>query len=166
MSDGGDETDGDKEIAGFLADHFELRDILVAAAALMLDRISAGKYRDVRCEITGLQRDFFRGSLNAYGQRAMLAALQRRRVRFKRKLDKRYGRLRDFAARARYGNRRSTGIESDRRKDEQGSGRGSEHQRRLATNCYLIGVGVTAEALAEDLKAIRQRREARRGGYF
>src|SRR5215471_5380626 len=119
MSQGGDEPDGDKEIAGFLADHFELRDILLAAAALMLDRISAGKYSDVRCEITGLQRDFFCGSLNAHGQRAMLAALQRRRIGFENKLYKRYGKLRHFATRARYGNRCRAGIYIGGRKNSQ-----------------------------------------------
>src|SRR5215510_3223061 len=100
MSQGGDEPDGDKEIAGFLTDHFELRDILVAAAALMLDRISAGKYSDVRCEITGLQRFFFCGPLTAHGQGGMPPAFKRRRVRFKRNLNKLYGSLGALAARA------------------------------------------------------------------
>jgi len=49
------------------------------------------------------------------------------------------------------------------RKHDQRSWRSCEHDRRLSRDRHFIGVGIAAETLPEELEAVYQRSELRRG---
>src|SRR6202045_5245055 len=96
-------------------------------------------------------------------KRSMLPGFQWRGVRFEFEPRERDGKLRRLAFPTGGCHRRTAGMEARGRKHDQRNWRRREHERRLPRDRHFIGVGIAAETFSEELEAVSQRSESRRG---
>ncbi len=117
-------------------------------------------------QVPRFERNPGRRPADTHGKRPMLARFQGGRVGFEIQPDKRDGKQGRLPFRAGNLHRRGAGLQVLRRKHDQRSRRGGEHNRTLHRDGHLIGVCVAAETLAKNFEAVRQRSHSWGGRDF
>src|SRR6266704_6648250 len=158
----GYQSDRNQEAAILPPHYFKPAKIVLASAAWGSHRIAPGEFRDSRGQVSRLERNLRRRSANSYRERSVLAGFQRRWICFEFEPDKRHGKRRRLALSAGNFQRSAAGLQLRWRKHDQRSWRRREQDRRLPCDRHLISVGIAAEALPKNLKAVRQRGDLRR----
>ena len=123
--------------------------------------ISAVERGDLGREVSRLQGDALGGSGDANGKCALFSGLKRGGIRFQREFEEHHtspASVRFVARNAHFG---GAGIETRWRQDRQRFRRRGKYERRVAVDLNSVLVGVTAEAMALQFKAIAQRGEVR-----
>ncbi len=161
--EGGNKPDRNHEAAVLPPYYLKLSEILFISVARRSHRIAAGEFRDIRRKVSRFERNLRGGPAHPHREHSMLARFQGRCVRFEIETNKSNCKWLRLPFRTSDFHPCGARLQILGRKHHQRGWRGGQHDRGLPRDCYLVGVGIAAETLPKEFKAIGQRRHARAG---